>query len=154
MSGATSRLWIGLVVLGICGSAALASGPKNGLSWQPDIFAAHQQSVQSGKPMLLVFGADWCVFCKKLERTTLAEPEMVQYINGNFVPVHIDVDKEKKVASILDVKSLPCTIVLSPNADILGRIEGFEKAPSLYRKLASAKQRQASIAPASGSVGR
>ena len=143
---------LGVILLGFCCSAAIAAGPKNGLNWQSDIFAAHKVSVQQGKPMLLVFGADWCFYCKKLEKTTLAEPEMVQYINQNFVPVHIDVDKDKKVASILEVKSLPCTVVLSPNADLLGRIEGFEQAPSLYRKLAAAKQQQVRIAPASAAA--
>jgi thioredoxin-related protein len=152
MRAVRNRLLNGLVLLGVCGAVAAAAGPKIGLDWQSDIFAAHKVSMRDGKPMLLVFGADWCFFCKKLEQTTLAEPEMVRYINENFVPVHLDVDKDKKVASILEVKSLPCTVVLSPNADLLGRIEGFEKAPSLYRKLAAAKQQQARIAPASAAA--
>ena len=152
MRAVRNRLLLGLILLGFCGVMATAAGPKNGLNWQADIFAAHKVSLRDGKPMLLVFGADWCVFCKKLEQTTLAEPEMVKYINQNFVPVHLDVDKDKKVASILEIKSLPCTVVLSPNADLLGRIEGYEKAPSLYRKLAAAKQQQARVAPASGAT--
>jgi thioredoxin-related protein len=149
MDGA-KRLWIGIVVVSL-GTAAVAAGPKNGLEWQKDIFAGHKESTRTGKPMLLVFGADWCVFCKKLEQTTLAEPEMVKYINANFVPVHLDFDRDKKVASILEVKSLPCTVVLSPEADVLGRIEGFAKAPALYKHLAAAKKTQEGISPASGS---
>jgi thioredoxin-related protein len=141
-----------VILLGFCTSAILAEGPRNGLKWRSDLFTAHQESVRDGKPMLLVFGADWCVFCKKLEQTTLAEPEMVKYINAHFLPVHIDVDKQKKVASILEVKSLPCTIVLSPEADILGRIEGFEKAPAMHRKLTDARVQQSKIAPASGAA--
>lgn len=144
------RLWIGIVVVSL-GTAAVAAGPKNGLEWQKDIFAGHKESTRTGKPMLLVFGADWCVFCKKLEQTTLAEPEMVKYINSNFIPVHLDVDRDKKVASILQVKSLPCTVVLSPDADVLGRIEGFAKAPALYKQLAAAKKMQNGVSPASGS---
>jgi len=150
MSGA-KRLWIGMLVVSLCGAAAVAAGPKNGLKWQQDIFAGHKESVRTGKPMLLVFGADWCVFCKKLEQTTLAEPEMVKYINQNFVPVHLDADRDKKVASILEVKSLPCTVVLSPDADVLGRIEGFAKAPALYKRLAAARKMQGGVAPASAS---
>lgn len=150
MNGA-KRVGIGLVLVCLCAAAAVAAGPKNGLKWHKDIFAAHKEAVRTGKPMLLVFGADWCVFCKKLEQTTLAEPEMVKYINGNFVPVHLDVDRDKKVASILEIKSLPCTVVLSPDADVLGRIEGFAKAPALYKQLAAAKKLQEGVSPASGS---
>jgi thioredoxin-related protein len=149
MRGA-KQLWIGVLLAGLC-TAAVAAGPKNGLNWQKDIFAGHQESVRTGKPMLLVFGADWCVFCKKLEQTTLAEPEMVKYVNDNFVPVHLDVDRDKKVASILEIKSLPCTVVLSPDADVLGRIEGFAKAPALYKQLAAARKLQSAVSPASGS---
>jgi thioredoxin-related protein len=150
MSG-VKRLWIGVLVVSLCGAAAVASGPQNGLSWQKDIFAGHKESTRTGKPMLLVFGADWCLFCKKLEQTTLAEPEMVKYINANFVPVHLDFDRDKKVASILEIKSLPCTVVLSPEADVLGRIEGFAKAPALYKQLAAAKKMQEGVSPASAS---
>jgi len=149
--GVAKGFWIGAIMAGVCGTAAIAAGPDNGLNWKADIFVGHQESVRSGKPMLLVFGAEWCVFCKKLEQTTLAEPEMVKYINGNFVPVHIDVDHQKKVASILKVKSLPCTIVLSPDAEVLGRIEGYAKAPSLHKRLVTAHKQMSEIAPASGS---
>lgn len=154
MGVASKGLCAGIILLGFCSSAILAEAPKNGLNWRSDIFVAHQESVRDGKPMLLVFGAEWCVFCKKLEQTTFAEPEMVKFINANFLPVHIDVDKQKKVATILEVKSLPCTVVLSPDADVLGRIEGFEKAPSMYKKLAAAKREQTKIAPASGAAGQ
>lgn len=151
MQGA-QRLWISVVVVSLCATALVAAAPKNGLNWQKDIFAGHKESTRTGKPMLLVFGADWCVFCKKLEQTTLAEPEMVKYINENFVPVHLDLDREKQVASILEIKSLPCTVVLSPDADVLARIEGYAKAPALYKQLAAAKKMQEGVAPASGST--
>ena len=145
------RLWVGILVVSLCTAAAVAAGPKNGLKWQKDIFAGHKEANRTGKPMLLVFGAEWCVFCKKLEQTTLAEPEMVKYINENFVPVHLDLDHDKQVASILEIKSLPCTVVLSPDADVLARIEGYAKAPVLYKQLAAAKKAQEGVAPASGS---
>ena len=92
--------------------------------------------------------------CKKLEKTTLRDPDMVRYINATFVPVHIDVDKQKRVAEILEVESLPCTIVLSPEADLLGRFEGFDKPAGLHKKLAAAKKLQGRVAAASGTDSR
>jgi thioredoxin-like negative regulator of GroEL len=116
-----------------------------GLAWQKDLRTAREVAVRDKKPMMLVFGAEWCGYCKKLESTTLANPQMVKYINSTFVPVHIDVDKDPRVAKILEVESLPCTIILSAEADLLGRIEGFETPSSLYQKLAAARQVQARI---------
>jgi thiol:disulfide interchange protein len=133
----------------LAGSAEPGPG-KPAIQWQTDLHAAHRLAVKQNKPMLLVFGADWCGYCKKMERTTLADPRMLRYINATFVPVHLDADKDKKVASILEVEALPCTIVLSPEADLLGRIVGFEEPEGLYKKLSEAKELQTRISQASG----
>ena len=133
-----------LGTLGICfgaGSCVWASGPENqSISWQKSLKDAHRVALQQNKPIMLVFGAEWCGFCKKLEKTTLSNPQLSKYINSTFVSVHIDVDEEEKVAQILDVKSLPCTIILSPEADLLGRFEGFMQPAPMYQKLVSAKK--------------
>lgn len=119
----------------------LASGPENkAISWQANLKAAHKTAREQNKPMMLVFGAEWCGYCKKLEKTTLENPQLAKYINTTFVSVHIDVDEEEKIAQILEVKSLPCTIILSPTADLLGRFEGYMQPAPMYQKLASANK--------------
>ena len=133
-----------LGTLGICfGTASLvgAGGPENqAITWQKSLKDAHKVALQQNKPIMLVFGAEWCGFCKKLEKTTLSNPQLAKYINATFVSVHIDFDDEPKIAEILDVKSLPCTIILSPEADLLGRIDQFMEPAPMYQKLASAKK--------------
>lgn len=120
---------------------SMAGGPENkAITWQSSLKAAHKLAREQNKPMLLVFGAEWCGYCKKLEKTTLENPQLAKYINSTFVSVHIDVDDEEKIAQILEVKSLPCTIVLSPGADLLGRFEGYMQPAPMYQKLASANK--------------
>lgn len=110
------------------------------IHWHGDLKTAHKQAVSEGKPILVVFGAEWCGFCKKLERQTLNTPEMTQYINENFVPVHLDLDKEQKIGAILEVQALPCTVVLSPDADLLGKINGYQTAGPYQKSLAAARE--------------
>ncbi len=133
-----------LGTLGIClgsGSLTWASDPASpAITWQKSLKDAHKVALQQNKPIMLVFGAEWCGFCKKLEKTTLTNPQLAKYINSTFISVHIDVDEQEKVAKILDVKSLPCTIILSPEADLLGRFEGFMQPAPMYQKLVSAKK--------------
>lgn len=141
------------VVAGLVVASAVAwgTGPeKSPVAWQPNLQAAHKVSVQQNKPMIIVFGADWCTYCKKLESQTLANPQLAKYINMNFVPVHIDVDAEPKVGEILEVKSLPCTVVLSPGADLLGRYEGFCQANQMYQKLTAAQKLHQEVQQTSG----
>ncbi len=127
-----------------CSSFASA-GSRSILSdkvWHQDMQKAHQVSINEGKPMLIVFGASWCKFCTKLEKETLTNPRMAQYISQNFVPVHLDLDKEKKVGKILGVKSLPCTVVLSPEADLLGKIVGYKSVEAMQEQLQRALKTQ------------
>ena len=114
------------VTFGLASQAA--DPPPGGIKWQTNLHSAHRLSRETGRPMLFVFGADWCVWCKKLEKSTLSDKELVAYINANFVPIHIDADRDPRVVEILEAEALPCAVVLSPNADLLGRINGFKDA--------------------------
>lgn len=140
-----SFLLSSLCVAGL--STSLVAGPfgfgekkSEGVQWQTDLRAAHKLAVAQNKPMLVVFGADWCGYCKKLERETLAHPQLVEYVNEKFIPVHLDADKDEKVTEILGVKGLPCTVVLSPSAEEVARIEGFHQPSGFYQKLTAAEQ--------------
>jgi thioredoxin-related protein len=97
------------------------------IQWVYDLKSAHAQSLATGKPMLIVCGGPWCVYCKKLEKEVLGHPTIARYINTTFVAVHLDSEKDQRAVEILEVKSLPTTVILSPNADLLGSVEGFVK---------------------------
>ncbi|MBX3443172.1 MAG: thioredoxin family protein [Planctomyces sp.] len=145
---ALGALAVGLLALSI--SAADTAKPS--VKWETDLQEAHKLSVESGKPMLLVFGADWCHYCKKLEQSTLTNTELAKYINANFIPVHIDADDEPKVTEILEVTGLPCSVVLSPNADLLGRINGYKQPSAFYGELVQARRRHAAVQTASSKI--
>ncbi len=140
-----SRVLLTAVLLAFAclSSATFAENPfakGKQVEWESNIFDAHKRAKAENKPMLVVFGADWCTYCKKLEKETLNSPKMATYINESFVPVHLDADKDKKVAEILQVGNLPCSVILSPEADQLARIEGYFTVGPFYQKLTAAKQ--------------
>lgn len=132
-------------MLGLLGLAATAAppgfplpffnSPTSTTKWHTNLQSAHKQAVAENKPILIVFGAEWCGFCTKLEKQTLSSKGVSQYINDSYVAVHLDLDKEKRIGEILEVESLPCSIMLSPKADLLGRINGFEGPASYQQKL-------------------
>ena len=133
--------WV--AVLFLCGLATAAGpGDRTKIAWHTDLKAAHKIAVREQKPMLIVFGAEWCVYCKKLEAETLGNPVMASYVRSEFIPLRLDFDRDAEIADILEVKSLPCTVVLSPEADLLGRIDGYVKAGEYQAALKKARQLQ------------
>lgn len=133
------------------GGAALAYGvvtqaafqPK--IQWNKDLKTAHKLAVQRNKPILIVFSASWCTYCHKLLRETLGERPMVAFVEQNFIPVVLDYDKDTRIAKILEVESLPCTVVLSPQADLLVQSSGFAQAPAFRETLQTALDKHAEI---------
>ena len=101
------------------------SQPAESIRWLHDLKAAHKASVASGRPMLIVFSGPKCFYCRKLENEVFAQPAMAKYINRAFVPVHLNLEKNREAAQVLEVTSLPTSVILSADADLLGSIEGF-----------------------------
>jgi len=105
-------------------SSKSSSGAQS-VRWLHDLQAAQRASVATGRPMLIVVGGPKCYYCKKLDAEVFANPTVARYINSAFIPVHLDYTKHARAVQILEVKSLPTTVILSPEADLLGSIEGF-----------------------------
>src|SRR5262249_29360735 len=102
-----------------------ASQPAESIHWLQDLKAAHKAAVSSGRPMLIVFSGPKCFYCRKLENEVFSQPALARYINRAFVPVHLNLEKNREAAQVLEVTSLPTTVILSSDADLLGSIEGF-----------------------------
>ncbi len=129
------------------GGLRLQAAPpsKSKINWQKTLRTAHDASLEQNKPLLMIFGASWCTFCHKLHRETLTDPALATFINRDFIPLVLDFDKDTRVVEILEVEQLPCTIVLSPEADLLLKYVGFLKPDAYHKKLQSALVKQKEI---------
>ena len=133
----------------------LGAGPAPAkIKWYKDLKSAHKVAAESEKPVLIVFGASWCGFCHKLERETLTDQKLVQLVEKEFVAVHLDFDRDEKIAKILDVEKLPCTVILSPEADLLAHEVGFNKPKQYTQILTTALERRAEIQQAKHAAAR
>lgn len=99
--------------------------PPEGFHWRTDLISAHNEAVKTNQPLLIFISNDNCGYCSKMENSTLSDPDTLQFIHDEFIPVHLNIDDHMPVAEILEVKRIPCTIALNPRADLLGRIVGY-----------------------------
>ncbi len=107
----------------------------NEIPWSTDIEGSLQHAASTGQPVLLEFTADWCMYCKRMEKTTFVDPRVVSFVNQNYVAVRIDADEHKQLVADLDIKGLPAILIVSPTLQIIERIPGFQTPDALLAKL-------------------
>ncbi len=115
------------------------------VQWRTDLNAAHEESILKNRPMLIVFEADWCAYCKKMKGSTLSDNGVAGDVNDNFIPVHLNLEDHSKIAEILEVNRIPCTIALSPRADLLGRVVGYVDTVQYRETLGRVRALQARV---------
>lgn len=106
------------------------------INWQASYSDALAVSKNENKPIMVIFTADWCVFCKKLENQTFTHPQIIREINKNFVAVKINKDKETEIANDFNVRGIPDMFFLTPfntevDLQIIARQLGFIEAKNL-----------------------
>jgi thiol:disulfide interchange protein len=121
-------------------SAASAGGAEKrksaDVNWHTDITQAWKQTQQNRRPLLIFVTHENCVFCAKMKKGTLADGKIAARIDGGFVPLVIDGAQECPLLKELNVKAYPATFVVSPDAVILDRIDGYVTADVLAKRLA------------------
>lgn len=116
-----------LATITVAGQFGLPDSTKQQIVWRSDLSVAHHEAVSMNRPLLITFGAEWCEYCQKMDTGTFTDATVAQYVNRSFVPVKLDIEQSADIARILEVKRIPCTIALSPHADLLGRMTGCVK---------------------------
>ena len=110
---------------------------KAAIAWQPSLSQAKAEAKRSGKPLFVLFHAEWCGPCKMLENETLTDAKVVAEMQ-KWVAVSIDVDKEKDIAAAYRVGSLPTMIFVKSAGDHGFRFEGALKADDMLQLLKDA----------------
>lgn len=78
-----------------------------------DGFAALERAAvisrQENKPMLVKFGASWCKNCHAMERETLSDPEVAEFIRQNFVLVDFPAEDPNapRIKALLQAWNIP-----------------------------------------------
>lgn len=52
---------------------------------------------QSPKPMFIYIFADWCVYCKKMERVSFKDKSNIEILNKDFYAIKFNLEKEESL---------------------------------------------------------
>jgi thioredoxin-related protein len=118
--------------------AAQSPASAQDVKWRHDYAAARREAAETGKPLLLDFGTEACVWCRKLDGTTFRDPKVVRVLNDRFVPVKIDANKYEKLTSMLGIDGFPTLLLATPDGKVAGRHAGYADVPQLTALLGKA----------------
>ena len=114
--------FLACVFIGACGSESPASKEKiKWMSYEEGI----KQAKQARKKVFISFYADWCTFCEKMEKETFSKKDVVNFVNENFVAIHVNSDKEVETARKYFVRGLPMTWFMDPDGEKISSIPGY-----------------------------
>lgn len=113
-----------------------AQGLSNELQWYSMEMA--QEKAKSEQKDILIFAvAEWCVYCKKMDRNVFKEQEIIEAINKYFYPVRINIESDKPIrfngdmiteaqfAEEYNLEVPPKTLFLTPDGNEMFSYIGF-----------------------------
>jgi thioredoxin-related protein len=121
-----TRVIILAMLLVVLATAAIAADKPviAWLSYEDGLAVA----AESGKMVMIDFHADWCKYCKKMDKETFTDPGVIRLIEQYFVPISVDTQKQKKIGQQYSVKSLPTIWFLESDGSPITPLPGFADA--------------------------
>lgn len=127
-----ARFWLVLFVLSLISQIASAAD----VAWRKDLRQAGIEAQRTGKPILMQVTAEWCGYCHKMIDEVFTQEAVAGRINASFIPVLLDADRNPRAVELIGIESFPSTIIISPELNVIGRVEGFHQANAFLAKLA------------------
>lgn len=93
--------------------------------WLTNLKLAQTAAKNNNQLILIDFWATWCGPCKQMDADVWSQPE-VAMIKRNFVPVKIDVDAERTLASHYNVQSIPMLILMDYEGTSIHSYVGYK----------------------------
>ncbi|APG28371.1 hypothetical protein A7E78_11225 [Syntrophotalea acetylenivorans] len=114
--------------------AAPVTAGEHGVHW-----LTYEQGLEKQrelkKPILLFFHLPYCYRCKNMERKVYKDSKVISFIDQHFIPVEVDLDKEKQTAKLFEVDYTPTHVFIAPDGSTVLREKDVIKKSRFERML-------------------
>jgi thiol:disulfide interchange protein len=124
-SGPDSPAATEAVELGADNGSKAAAEKEIKISWTEAYKDALEEAKKTKKPLLVFVYASWCGWCKKMERETCADKDIVK-LTDSFVCLKINSEEDEEFSSKFKVKEFPCVVFLKSDGSEIERHLGFK----------------------------
>ena len=119
---------------------------ENGVNWVT-IEEVQDLVKQEPKPVFIDFTAEWCGWCKVMDKKTFSDAEVAEYINSNYYAVKVDFESKerfeylgesytgKELAKKYKITGLPTILFASPDFNKIKPVIGYQNVDQFMSKL-------------------
>lgn len=132
-------VWPIIAVAVLFGASAFWVGAEDAPSvvWQPSWAQASELARRQEQPMLVYFGATWCGPCRKLEKETFPQADVVR-ASRRWINFKADLDEQDDLAARYSVETPPTLLFLDSKGRVMDKLVGFYNAKVVVAKMESA----------------
>ena len=95
--------------------------PEDGeIKWREWTASTFALAAAEQKPVLLALGPAWCRGTDEMHRFSYTDPDVVQVVSEQFVPVRVDPDRRPDIGERYTLDGWPTTAFLTPSGALLG----------------------------------
>ena len=113
-----------LAMAGFGLSSVIYKSPVPDAAWGGDLSVAQARADQLGKPVLVQFTTDGCMYCVRMERNVLPVPEVKAAVS-DFEAVRIRWPQEGEIVERYGVEVFPTFLVINPDGTPIKGITGY-----------------------------
>ena len=100
------------------------------IPWERSWEEALERAGSEKKPVFVYFYAVWCSWCREYEEV-LERKRVRSLISERFVPLLLDIDRDRRLFVKFGGRGTPFTVLLSPEGKMLVRFHGVAKEKDL-----------------------
>jgi hypothetical protein len=139
-------LWIIILVFTIFAVTVFLTENKKPIAWIEDYHTGIELAKRQNKPALLCFFKQGTRFSSDMWQDVYSRPDVKKYVEANFVPILIDVDKQPEIAKRYNVTYYPTHYVEHPNTNqIEGPFVGAHRLFEFIKKPRKFTQKNSSL---------
>jgi len=112
------------------------------IPWLTSFAKGKKEAAKQKKPMMVDYYANWCPPCRAMMATTYKDKAVVAKAK-RFVPVLLDIEKNKKQTEAANVESIPTVVFYNSHGKEILRSVGYLEPTDLLKLMDDAIKRAA-----------